>query len=99
MKFHPQIPVQQRDRAPVGCRHLALFVVASERPAATVHRHPIYIPKNGRNAIIISRLRVCISVPAARVFFYTSYGHEAVATLTRCRTIRIVVPIRGRGFL
>lgn len=43
MEFHPQIPVQQRDGAPVRSCHFTLLVVAAERPAATVHRHPICI--------------------------------------------------------
>lgn len=42
VEFHPQVPMQQGDRAPVRGRHLALLVVATaKRATAAVHCHPV----------------------------------------------------------
>ena len=41
MEFHPQVPMQQGDGAPVRGRYLALLVVATAERRA--HCHPVCI--------------------------------------------------------
>ena len=62
MEFHPQIPMQQGDGAPVRGRHFALLVVAAgERPGTAVYGHPICIVNTQRS------LQPCIQKPTARL--------------------------------